>query len=144
MGLLAGAVDENKAFGDDDVRSGNPRIVGKESEQYFKATRAFLSYAEELGKPPAELAINWLLSHRCLLSVISGARNASEAIANARAFLAQALGDVAGTDLTDAPNEACLIHHCTSPHDCGTEYELPANEIGQGPMGHFDALRDPS
>ncbi len=85
MGLLAGAVDENKAFGDDDVRSGNPRIVGKESEQYFKATRAFLSFAEELGKPPAELAINWLLSHRSLLSVISGARNASEAIANARA-----------------------------------------------------------
>lgn len=85
MGLLAGAVDENKAFGDDDVRSGNPRIVGKESEQYFKATRAFLSFAEELGKPPAELAINWLLSHRSLLSVISGARNVSEAIANAQA-----------------------------------------------------------
>lgn len=85
MGLLAGAVDEKKTFGDDDVRSGNPRIVGEESVPYFQAVEAFVAFAAEMGKPPAELAINWLLSHGSVLSVISGARNKSEAIANSRA-----------------------------------------------------------
>ena len=36
MGQLAGAFDERKTFGDDDVRSGNPRITGKESKSISK------------------------------------------------------------------------------------------------------------
>ncbi len=85
MGLLAGAFDESKTFGNDDVRSGNPFLNGEESKPYFQAVRVFTVFAGELGKAPAELAINWLLSHPAILSVISGSRNRDEALANARA-----------------------------------------------------------
>ena len=85
MGLLAGAIDESKIFGSDDVRSGNPRLSAKESSDYFAAARVFIGFAQELSKEPAELAINWILHQPTILSVISGIRTSSEAVANARA-----------------------------------------------------------
>jgi len=85
QGLLAGAYDSNKIFGNDDVRCLNPHLTGASSAPYYEAAGAFVSFAKELGKKPAELAINWLLKHPEILSVISGARTAEEAIANARA-----------------------------------------------------------
>ncbi|MDA3958740.1 aldo/keto reductase [Oceanispirochaeta sp.] len=85
MGLLAGGFDETKVFGRDDVRSGNPRLSGEESGPYFKAARVFIDFARELSKAPAELAINWILYKPSILSVISGARTASEAAENAKA-----------------------------------------------------------
>jgi aryl-alcohol dehydrogenase-like predicted oxidoreductase len=85
QGLLAGAFDEKKVFGKDDVRILNPHLNGPEAAPYFAASAAFVAFARELGKPPAELAINWLLRKRVMLSVICGARTAPEAVANARA-----------------------------------------------------------
>jgi aryl-alcohol dehydrogenase-like predicted oxidoreductase len=85
QGLLAGAFDRTKAFGADDVRALNPHLSGPGSAPYYAAAAAFVAFAGELGKPPAELAINWLLRLRPVLSVICGARTAAEALANARA-----------------------------------------------------------
>jgi aryl-alcohol dehydrogenase-like predicted oxidoreductase len=85
QGLLAGAFGRGKVFGADDVRILNPHLNGPESAPYYEAAAAFLAFAAELGKPPAELAINWLLRRPAILSVICGARTAAEAVANARA-----------------------------------------------------------
>ncbi len=85
QGLLAGAFGSGKLFGPDDVRHLNPHLSGSGSGPYYQAAAAFIAFAAELGRPPAELAINWLLKHPVVLSVIAGPRTAAEAVANALA-----------------------------------------------------------
>jgi aryl-alcohol dehydrogenase-like predicted oxidoreductase len=98
QGLLAGAFKQGRVFGEDDVRNLNPHLNGPESIPYFEAAEAFIDFAAELDKPPAELAINWLLRKSVMLSVICGARTASEAVANARAAEWE-LGDADAAEL---------------------------------------------
>jgi aryl-alcohol dehydrogenase-like predicted oxidoreductase len=55
------------------------------SESFQARVQALLDYAEKTGQPILTLAFSWLLAHHQVSSVIAGASNAEQVLANARA-----------------------------------------------------------
>ena len=73
------------------------------SDSFSERVGALLAYAEDLGTPILSLAFSWLLAHREVSSVIAGASNRSQVVANATAPLRLDDEVVATLDRLTAP-----------------------------------------
>ncbi len=62
-------------FSNDDVRSENPKLVGRDFQFYLNGAKEVKNLADEIGKPMNELAFNWLISKPEVTSIIAGASN---------------------------------------------------------------------
>ncbi|MEQ4305328.1 aldo/keto reductase [Plantactinospora sp. B6F1] len=59
--LLTGEITTDTAFGDDDLRSGNPRFSGGNRAANLALVDRLRALAGEMGVTPAQLALAWLL-----------------------------------------------------------------------------------
>jgi aryl-alcohol dehydrogenase-like predicted oxidoreductase len=73
QGLLAGKFNSGLKFSKNDIRNANPKLVGPESEKYFKAAAKLKELSDEFGKPMNEIALNWLRQKQEVTSIIGGA-----------------------------------------------------------------------
>jgi aryl-alcohol dehydrogenase-like predicted oxidoreductase len=79
QGLLTGTFDlERKNFSSSDVRSANPKLSGPDFEKYYSVAKELKAISEEIGKPLSQIAINWLLHHEEVTSIIAGAQNIAQ------------------------------------------------------------------
>lgn len=74
QGLLTGNFKANDNFDENDVRSENPNLVGDKFEKYFEIAEKLNAFAQEIGKPLSQIAINWLINQAAVTSVICGAQ----------------------------------------------------------------------
>ena len=73
QGLLAGRFLEGIDFSKEDIRIQNPKFGKEQFEQYLTIARGLKVYADEMGKPMNEIALNWLRQKEEVTSIIGGA-----------------------------------------------------------------------
>lgn len=83
QGLLTGTFKAEDNFDANDVRADNPKLNGEQFKDYFKIAEKLKSFAQEIGHPPAQVAINWLINQDAVTSVICGAQTAAHVEENA-------------------------------------------------------------
>jgi len=86
QGLLSGHFNATTKFNEGDVRNSNPKLVGETYLKHFRLVESLKSYADELGKPLNEVALNWLIHQEAVTSVIAGVRNEEQVKANLKAL----------------------------------------------------------
>lgn len=69
-----------------DVRAGEPLFHPDNYRQILKVAEAVKEVASKLGKTPAQVALNWLLSYSDVVIPIPGAKNPKQAAENAGAM----------------------------------------------------------
>ncbi len=74
QGLLTGTFHIQDNFDHDDVRSDNPKLGGEQFKSYFKITEKLKLFAQEIGYPLTQVAINWLRAQKVVTSIICGAQ----------------------------------------------------------------------
>lgn len=74
QGLLTDGFKQQGNFDSHDVRSANPKLNGEAFQQYFQIRQGLLAFAESIGKPLSQVAINWLIEQPQVTSVICGAQ----------------------------------------------------------------------
>ena len=77
QGLLTDGYDP-ESVDETDVRRANPRLFGPEAGPYADAAASLRSFAGELGKPLAQVAVNWVTQQPGMGPVISGAQTAEQ------------------------------------------------------------------
>ncbi len=75
QGLLTDSFQVEENFDENDVRSANPKLNGELFKQYFEIVQKVKEYAHTIDKPLSQVAINWLIKHDAVTSVICGAQN---------------------------------------------------------------------
>ena len=73
QGLLTGRFSRENNFSKDDIRNANPKFAGDAIDKYLKAADEIKEVADEIGRPMAQLALNWLRQNPAVTSIISGA-----------------------------------------------------------------------
>ena len=73
QGLLAGKFLNGIDFSSRDIRNENPKLVGEQFQVYLDIARKLKAFADELGQPMNELALNWLRQKEEVTSIIGGA-----------------------------------------------------------------------
>lgn len=76
QGLLTGAFQASDNFDQRDVRAANPKLGGDVFATYFEIVGKLTDFAQEIGRPLNQVAINWLINQDAVTSVICGAQNA--------------------------------------------------------------------
>jgi aryl-alcohol dehydrogenase-like predicted oxidoreductase len=76
-GLLAGAMDENTTFADDDWRSRSPLFRGGTFRRNLQTVSELNRFAQERGHTVGQLAIAWTLAHPAVDVAIVGSRRAA-------------------------------------------------------------------
>ena len=74
QGLLTDSFKASGNFDESDVRSANPKLVGDTFRAYFEISEKLREFAQEIGKPLSQIAINWLINQQAVTSVICGAQ----------------------------------------------------------------------
>ncbi len=85
LGLLTGTVDPAREFGGDDQRKGNPRFSVGNREKVAKLKQAIAPIAARHEASMAQVVIAWTLAQPGVTFALCGARNAEQALDNARA-----------------------------------------------------------
>jgi aryl-alcohol dehydrogenase-like predicted oxidoreductase len=75
QGLLTGTFKARGNFDDNDMRANNPKLKGESFQTYFEMVEKLKGFAQEIGKPLSQVAINWLIKQDAVTSVICGAQN---------------------------------------------------------------------
>jgi aryl-alcohol dehydrogenase-like predicted oxidoreductase len=75
QGLLAGKFKASGNFDDSDMRASNPNLKGERFQFYLEIVEKLKGFAQEIGKPLSQIAINWLIKQDAVTSVICGVRN---------------------------------------------------------------------
>ncbi|MBL8566027.1 MAG: aldo/keto reductase [Hyphomicrobiaceae bacterium] len=89
-GMLTGSPLDPQSFGRADFRRANPRFQEPEFSRNRDAVARFVELARKLGRPPATLAIAWVLSADRHILAIPGTRSAEhleENVAGSRVHL---------------------------------------------------------
>jgi hypothetical protein len=76
-GLLAGAMDEDTTFADDDWRSRSPLFRGGTFRRNLETVSELDRFAQERGHTVGQLAIAWTLAHPAVDVAIVGSRRAA-------------------------------------------------------------------
>ena len=84
-GLLSGRITKDTTFPEGDLRRADPKFKADRRPQYLKAVARFKNIAEEKGCTVGQLAIAWAYQQKGVTTALVGARNAEQAIENARA-----------------------------------------------------------
>jgi aryl-alcohol dehydrogenase-like predicted oxidoreductase len=83
QGLLTNDFKAQGQFDSRDVRSANPKLNPPLFQSYDKIRSELLAFAEEIGKPLSQIAINWLIEQPAVTSVICGAQTVAHIEENA-------------------------------------------------------------
>jgi len=86
QGLLSGHFGNDKKFSQGDVRNSNPKLVGDLYQKHYELIHQLKQFAQQIGKPLNQVAINWLIDQKAVTSVIAGVRNADQVIDNLKAL----------------------------------------------------------
>lgn len=78
QGLLTDCFKAENQFDSKDVRSANPKLNGELFRVYYKIRAELLALAQQIGKPLAQVAINWLIDQPAVTSVICGAQTPAQ------------------------------------------------------------------
>ena len=105
QGLLTGTFEAEGNFDANDVRSENPKLNGELFDEYFAMAEKLKRFAEEIGHPLTQVAINWLINQEAVTSVICGAQTAVHVSENAASC---------NWDLT--PDMMAQIENILAPH----------------------------
>lgn len=85
LGLLTGAIDPSREFSGDDQRKGNPRFSAANRQKVANLKQAIAPIAEQHKASMAQIVIAWTLAQPGITFALCGARNAEQALDNARA-----------------------------------------------------------
>lgn len=83
QGLLTDHFKAENQFDARDVRAANPKLNGDLFQVYYKIRAELVTFAGKIGKPLAQLAINWLIDQPAVTSVICGAQTIAQVEENA-------------------------------------------------------------
>ncbi len=86
QGLLTGKFRPEDTFSPSDVRSSNPKLSSTESRKYYSTVTKLNSFAQRIGKPLSQIAINWLVRKDAVTSIIAGAQNVEQLEENLGSF----------------------------------------------------------
>ncbi|RWM80860.1 MAG: aldo/keto reductase [Mesorhizobium sp.] len=85
LGLLSGAIDPAREFSGDDQRKDNPRFSQANRRKIAALKHALAPVAEVHQATMAQIVIAWTLAQPGITYALCGARNATQALDNARA-----------------------------------------------------------
>ncbi|TIU26661.1 MAG: aldo/keto reductase [Mesorhizobium sp.] len=85
LGLLSGAIDPAREFSGDDQRKSNPRFSQANRRKVAALKHALAPVAEVYQASMAQIVIAWTLAQPGITFALCGARNAAQALDNARA-----------------------------------------------------------
>lgn len=85
LGLLTGAIDPAREFTGDDQRKDNPRFSAANRQKVANLKQAIAPIAEQHKASMAQIVIAWTLAQPGITFALCGARNAEQALDNARA-----------------------------------------------------------
>jgi aryl-alcohol dehydrogenase-like predicted oxidoreductase len=85
LGLLSGAIDPAREFSGDDQRKDNPRFSQANRRKVAALRQALAPVAEGHQATMAQIVIAWTLAQPGITFALCGARNAAQALDNARA-----------------------------------------------------------
>ncbi|WP_419696361.1 aldo/keto reductase [Mesorhizobium muleiense] len=85
LGLLSGAIDPAREFSGDDQRKDNPRFSQANRRKVAALKHALTPVAEIHQASMAQIVIAWTLAQPGITFALCGARNATQALDNARA-----------------------------------------------------------
>ncbi|RWB97695.1 MAG: aldo/keto reductase [Mesorhizobium sp.] len=85
LGLLSGAIDPAREFSGDDQRKDNPRFSQANRRKVAALKHALTPVAEVHQASMAQIVIAWTLAQPGITFALCGARNATQALDNARA-----------------------------------------------------------
>lgn len=83
QGLLTGTFKAEGNFDANDARAHNPKLNGERFKPYFEMTEKLKGFAQEIGHPLTQVAINWLIYQESVTSVICGAQTIAHVEENA-------------------------------------------------------------
>lgn len=83
QGLLTDNFKAQGQFDENDVRSANPKLNGESFQAFYEIRQKLLAFAQEIGKPLSQVAINWLIEQPAVTSVICGAQSVAHVEENA-------------------------------------------------------------
>lgn len=107
-GLLSGKIGPDRTFEGDDLRKDNPRFSKLNREHVAAFADAVAPLAEEIGASVAQVVIAWTIAQPGISYALCGARDAAQALENARAGAI-----VLGADKL-ARIDAALIRHLSA------------------------------
>lgn len=78
QGLLTGKFKASGNFTEKDIRSENPKLKGDLYKKYYEGVIALEKFADRIGRPLNEIALNWLRQKEEVTSIIAGASSISQ------------------------------------------------------------------
>lgn len=78
QGLLTGKFKPNANFSEKDIRNENPKLRGELFKKYYEGVVALEKFADKIGKPLNEIALNWLRQKDEVTSIIAGASSVAQ------------------------------------------------------------------
>lgn len=98
QGLLAGKFLGGIDFSKRDIRNANPKLSGELFETYRAGAQKIKDFADEIGRPMNEVALNWLRQKEEITSIIGGASTIAQLEKNIRCtewdLTAEELGEI--------------------------------------------------
>ncbi len=82
QGLLSGTWKDKNNFSKNDIRNENPKFSEPAFSKYFNKTQELNEYANKIGHPLYEIAMNWLRQKEEVTTIIAGANNSEQMIQN--------------------------------------------------------------
>jgi aryl-alcohol dehydrogenase-like predicted oxidoreductase len=73
QGLLTGKFTKGKNFSEKDIRNANLKLKGDRFNTYYEGVLQLSKFANEIGRPLYEIALNWLRQNDAVTSIIGGA-----------------------------------------------------------------------
>ena len=83
QGLLTDHFKSENQFDAKDVRASNTKLNGETFKVYYQIRAELLAFSANIGKPLAQVAINWLIDQPAVTSVICGAQTTAQVEENA-------------------------------------------------------------
>ena len=84
QGLLAGRFLDGLTISSRDIRNENPKLTGALFQTYQEGARKLKAFADEIGRPMNEMALNWLRQKEEVTSIIGGASSIEQLEKNIR------------------------------------------------------------
>lgn len=78
QGLLTGRFTRGENFSESDIRNANPKLKGDLFNTYYGGALALSDFANEIGRPLNEVALNWLRQKEEITSIIGGVSSLSQ------------------------------------------------------------------
>ena len=74
QGLLTDHFKAHNQFDEHDVRAANPKLNGETFKRYYQIREQLVAFAQKIGHPLSQIAINWMIHQDAVTSVICGAQ----------------------------------------------------------------------